>query len=255
MRRRRGRTRAWRGRAAVIVLAPVYEPGPRLPEFVAELRDAAPDVHVVVVDDGSGPASARVLDAARDLGCTVLRHGTNRGKGVALRTGFRHVARACPGHDVVCADADGQHGVADVLRVAGRVEETGVMVLGVRRFDGEVPVRSRAGNGLTRLLFRAATGRPVRDTQTGLRAYPHGLLDWLLTVPGERFEYEMNVLLYAVRAGKPIEQTTIATRYVADNASSHFGSFTDSVRIYLPLLRFAASALLAPTGLSRRPRR
>lgn len=240
---------------AVIVLIPAFEPGHSLVDVVRDIRGTQPGLGVVVVDDGSGPASARVLDAARDLGCTVLRHGTNRGKGVALRTGFRHVARACPGHDVVCADADGQHGVADVLRVAGRVEETGVMVLGVRRFDGEVPVRSRAGNGLTRLLFRAATGCPVRDTQTGLRAYPHGLLDWLLTVPGERFEYEMNVLLYAVRAGQPIEQTTIATRYVADNASSHFGSFTDSVRIYLPLLRFAASALLAPTGLSRRPRR
>ncbi|RGC69208.1 Undecaprenyl-phosphate 4-deoxy-4-formamido-L-arabinose transferase [Micromonospora sp. MW-13] len=239
----------------MIVLAPVYEPGSRLSEFVAALRDAAPGVHVVVVDDGSGPASARVLDAAGEFGCTVLRHATNRGKGVALKTGFRHVTRAYPGHDVVCADADGQHGVADVLRVAKRVEEAGVMVLGVRRFDGEVPVRSRAGNDLTRLLFRVATGCPVRDTQTGLRAYPHGLLDWLLTVPGERYEYEMNVLLYAARAGRPIEQATIATTYVGDNASSHFGSLTDSVRIYLPLLRFSASALLAATGISRRPRR
>ncbi|MFC5943184.1 glycosyltransferase family 2 protein [Micromonospora harpali] len=238
----------------MIVLVPVYEPGQRLPDLLGELRDAAPDVPVVVVDDGSSPASDPVLDAARRLGGDVLRHGSNRGKGTALKTGFRHVARAYPGHDVVCARADGQHRVADILRVARALADgdgDGAIVLGVRRFDGTVPLRSRIGNGVTGLLFRAATGVGVHDTQTGLRAYPRGLLDWLLAVPGERFEYEMNVLLHAARDGHPVRQTVVATTYLADNASSHFGALRDSARIYLPLLRFAASALLAPS----RPRR
>ncbi|MCM0678715.1 glycosyltransferase family 2 protein, partial [Micromonospora phytophila] len=206
---------------------------------------------VVVVDDGSDETAARVLDGARGLGCTVLRHGTNRGKGAALKTGFRHVAEAHPGRDVVCADADGQHRVADVLRVAEQVRVTGRTVLGVRRFDGAVPLRSRVGNQVTRLLFRAVTGRWVRDTQTGLRAYPAALLGWLESVPGERFEYEMNVLLQAARAGHPVDETVIATTYVDDNASSHFGSLTDSARVYWPLLRFAASSLLISTRARR----
>jgi hypothetical protein len=162
---------------------------------------------------------------------------------VALKTGFRYVEQAYPGRHVVCADADGQHHVADILRVAERTRVTGHTALGVRRFDGAVPLRSRVGNALTRLLFRAATGHPVQDTQTGLRAYPATLLGWLRTVPGERFEYEMNVLLMAARAGHPIDQITIATTYLDDNASSHFGWITDSVRIYRPLLRFAMAAL------------
>jgi glycosyltransferase involved in cell wall biosynthesis len=235
----------------MIVLVPAYQPGHPLLTLVTELRDAAPGTGVVVVDDGSAPASAQVLDAVRDLGCTVLRHATNRGKGAALKTGFRHVAAAHPGHDVVCADADGQHAVADILRVADHVRRTGRMTLGVRGFEGDVPLRSRFGNGVTRLLFRAATGHPVRDTQTGLRAYPAGLLDWLQSVPGERFEYEMNLLLHAARDGHPIDETVIATTYVDDNASSHFGPLTDSARIYGPLLRFAASSLLT-SARSRR---
>jgi glycosyltransferase involved in cell wall biosynthesis len=235
----------------MIVLAPVYPPGDRLLTLVTELRDAAPGIQVVVVDDGSSPASAPTLDAAVDLGCTVLRHGTNRGKGVALKTGFRHIARAHPGDHVVCADADGQHGVADILRLAEHARATGRMVLGVRGFDGSVPLRSRVGNTATRLLFRAATSRAVQDTQTGLRAYPGGLLDWLQSVPGERFEYEMNVLLHAVRAGYPIDEITIATTYLDDNASSHFGSLADSARVYWPLLRFAASSLLTSTRSGR----
>lgn len=163
---------------------------------------------------------------------------------MALKTGFRHIARAYPGDPVVCADPDGQHRVADVVHVADRLRSTGRTVLGVRRFDGAVPLRSRVGNAVTRLLFRAATGQPVRDTQTGLRAYPGHLLAWLQTVPGERFEYEMNLLLYAARAGHPTDEVVIATTYVDDNASSHFSSLSDSVRIYRPLLRFAALSLL-----------
>ncbi|MDG6103199.1 glycosyltransferase family 2 protein [Dactylosporangium aurantiacum] len=231
----------------MIILLPVYQPGHGLVTTVTALRDAAPGAHLVVVDDGSGPASAQVLRDAEDLGCTVLRHEANRGKGVALKTGFRHVATAHPGQAVVCADPDGQHRVADILRVAEHVEVSGRMVLGVRRFEGRVPLRSRFGNAVTRLLFRAATGRPVLDTQTGLRGYPAGLLDWLCRVPGERFEYEMTVLLRAAREGLPIEQTVIATTYLGDNGSSHFSSLKDSARVYRPLLRYA----LAPSTRSR----
>ncbi|GIJ56319.1 glycosyltransferase family 2 protein [Virgisporangium aurantiacum] len=228
----------------MIALLPVYRPSLHLPELAAELLRTGSTAGVVVVDDGSGSDSAEPLDAAEGLGCTVLRHATNRGKGIALKTGLRHIADAFPGEDAVSADADGQHSVADIERVGRRVGDTGRLVLGVRSFDTDVPLRSRFGNGLTRLLFRAATGRDVRDTQTGLRGYPAGLFPWLLAVPGEQFEYEMNVLLRGARDGHPVDQVDIATTYLADNASSHFGSLSDSVRIYRPLLRYA----LTPGG-------
>ena len=227
----------------MLFLLPVYEPGHGLVSTVVALSEARPRAHVVVVDDGSGPAAAGLLDRARELGCTVLRHETNRGKGAALKTGFRHIATAYPGRPVVCADPDGQHHLADILRVADHVEVAGQMVLGVRRFEGRVPLRSRFGNSVTRLLFRAATGRDVRDTQTGLRGYPADLLGRLCGIPGERFEYEMNVLLDAARAGLPINETVIATTYIGDNGSSHFSSLKDSARVYRPLLRYA----LAPS--------
>ncbi|MEU7954119.1 glycosyltransferase family 2 protein [Micromonospora chalcea] len=235
------------------MLVPVYRPGDRLPPLVTDLRAALPGARVLVVDDGSGPAAAGVLRAARDRGAEVLRRRVNRGKGVVLRTGFRYAATRHPGHDVTCVDADGQHRVEDVCRVAGRMRATGAMTLGVRRFDGEVPARSRFGNAATRVAFRLATGRDVRDTQTGLRAYPAGLLDWLVTVPGDRFEYEMDVLLRAVGAGLPVEQVDIATRYHADNAGSHFSALADSVRIYRPLVGFAAARLTGGAHPERIP--
>ncbi|HEY0000638.1 MAG TPA: glycosyltransferase family 2 protein [Actinoplanes sp.] len=224
----------------MLLLLPVYQPGAHLPALIDEIRAAVPDLPIVVVDDGSD--DTRVVDSL--TGCTVLKHRVNLGKGTALKTGLREAA-ALGGTDVVCADADGQHSVDDILRVAARCRETRRMVLGARRIDDQMPLRSRFGNTVTQALFRAATGREVQDTQTGLRAYPADLLDWLLAVPGEQFEYEMNVLLYAARDGHPIEQVEIATTYLEDNASSHFGSITDAVRVYRPLLRYATTRVFA----------
>lgn len=79
------------------------------------------------------------------------------------------------------------------------------LVLGARRFSGRVPLHSRIGNATIGAVFRLATGTSLVDTQTGLRGYPHRLLGWLLAVPGDRFEYELNVLLLASkeRLGNP----------------------------------------------------
>lgn len=235
--------------ATVIVLVPAFQPDTRLVTLVADLRAAGLDV--LVVDDGSGPDHAAVFAAAGRLGAHVLHHVTNRGKGQALRTGFAHVATTRPGTDVVCADCDGQHTVPDVLRVAARLRTTTdpehTLVLGTRRFTGHVPLRSRLGNTATRVLFRALTGTPVHDTQTGLRAYPAAMLPWLLTVPGDRFEYELQVLLSATRTGRHVVEQDIDTVYLEENASSHFRPVVDSVRVYVPLLTFAASSLTAFT--------
>jgi putative flippase GtrA len=120
--------------------------------------------------------------------------------------------------------------------------------LGQRHFSGgTVPRRSKWGNTATRWMFRLATGRLIQDTQTGLRGYPANLLPWLQTVPGERYEYELNILLHAADAGLIIENLSISTIYLEENKSSHFRPLIDSARIYGPLVKFAASSLTAFT--------
>ncbi|MFC8849828.1 MULTISPECIES: glycosyltransferase [unclassified Micromonospora] len=227
--------------ATAIVLVPAYEPDEKLLHLIRDL-----DRHrVVVVDDGSGPGYADLFARAAGLGAEVVTLPVNQGKGHALRTGFAHLRDHYPGRDVVCADSDGQHRPEDVRAVADRLAASGAdMVLGARRFTGDVPARSRFGNTATRLVFRAATGRTLRDTQTGLRGYPARMLGWLGTVGGDRFDYEVRLLLRAVREGLRIEEVGIATVYLAGNASSHFRPLRDSARIYRPLFAFAASSLL-----------
>lgn len=230
----------------MIILIPAYEPDQELISLVSNLRDADPWITIVVVDDGSGPAFQNVFDGVTRLGCHVLSYAVNSGKGHALKSGLSFILERFPGHDVVCADSDGQHAVADILAVGSRLRGvTASMVLGCRTFTGDVPARSRFGNTVTRWLFRLATGQGLPDTQTGLRGYRADMIPWLLTVPGQRYEYELNLLLEAKHAGYGIDTVEIATVYLDHNSGSHFRPVADSIRIYAPLLKFLGSSLSA----------
>lgn len=232
------------------VLVPAYRPGPALLQTLADLRIARPGWGLVVVDDGSGTAFESLFKDARTLGADVISLPHNRGKGAALKAGFAHIAATRPGSPVVCADADGQHALGDIVAIGSRLASDPLvrrLVLGTRTFDGHVPLRSRLGNDVTRWLFTAATRSRLTDTQTGLRGLPAGLLGWACGVPGERYEYELQMLLRAGRAGIALDPVPIATIYLDDNSSSHFRPIADSVRIYLPLLAFLASSLAAFT--------
>jgi len=227
----------------MLVLIPSYQPTRRLAEVVGEIR--AQGMDVLVVDDGSGPDYGPAFDAAVGAGAELLSYSGNRGKGRALKAGFAHVLATRGPTAVVTADSDGQHSARDIHRVAERLDGGSAIVLGSRRFAGTVPLRSRLGNAVSRRLFRLASGFGVRDTQTGLRGFPAETLAWLTGVRGERFEYELEVLLESRAAGIPVVEVDIETIYLERNASSHFRPIVDSARVMRPMLRFAASSLSA----------
>ncbi len=220
-----------------VALIPAYEPGRELPPLAAALREAG--LEVVVVDDGSGPRFDGIFGACEPF-ADVVRDSKNGGKGHALKVGFRRIVETVPvPFSVVTLDADGQHSVEDALKTLVAAEvHPGELVLGSRKFDGEVPLRSRFGNGVTRLVFRLMTGISVRDTQTGLRAFGSDMADFMLAIAGERYEYEMNVLLTCARDRVRMREIDIRTIYIDNNASSHFSTLKDSARIYKTILSF-----------------
>ena len=229
------------------VLIPAYQPDARLPRLILELHRADPSTKIVVVDDGSGQKFSDIFEAAATAGAHVISYENNRGKGYALREGFTWI-RDIAGDSqecVVTADADGQHTLNDIFRVGRTCTDTGTSVLGVREFVGHVPARSRIGNTATSALFWLATGWKLKDTQTGLRAFPVALLPELLEVQGDRYEYELRVLLHLAKFRQPITQISIETIYEAGNPTSHFRPLQDSARIWAPLLKFAASSGVA----------
>ncbi|SEM55899.1 bifunctional glycosyltransferase family 2/GtrA family protein [Paenibacillus sp. OV219] len=228
------------------VLIPAYEPDHRLLELIANLQRMDSSMHIVVVDDGSGEAYRDLFNIACAAGCTVLIHPTNQGKGLALKTGFHHLIEIGSTEGVVCADSDGQHLPSDIMRIIAAVDEhPNELILGCRYFTGKVPFRSRFGNSATRMVYTLTTGCRIQDTQTGLRGFSASMLDWLCQIPGERFEYEMNMLLAVQEEGIRMYEVPIDTIYLEQNKSSHFRPIADSVKVYAPIVKFCSSSVLS----------
>ena len=227
-----------------IILIPAYQPDERLVTLTEALQSR--DVRIFIVNDGSDASCAPVFQACAQH-ATILTHDVNRGKGAALKTGLACIRQTCqPPYAVVTADADGQHAPADVLRLLdAAAEQPEALILGSRKVGRDMPLRSRLGNAITRGVFRIVAGTRVSDTQTGLRACTDRAVSALLAVSGERYEYEMNVLLEWVRSGRTVRELAIETIYLDGNASSHFDAVRDSARIYREILRFSGAGLVS----------
>ncbi len=215
-----------------VVIIPSYEP---TANFIAYCRILAKEdiSAIVVVNDGS---DARFDPIFREIEAiekvTLIAYPDNRGKGSALKTAFQYCKEHfTDGTVYVTADSDGQHTVLDVMRVAKKTAASPVrtMVFGCRNFkEPQVPFHNRWGNTLTSLFFRLMHGAKCSDTQTGLRGFNHGLLEYLIGIDGERFEYEMNMLIRATKDRVKIAEITIETVYNEDGKASHFNVVRDS---------------------------
>jgi glycosyltransferase involved in cell wall biosynthesis len=231
-----------------VIVIPAYTTDGRLLKLVEELSVRGRR-RVLVVDDGSGAGSAAVFTALEGAAAVVLcRHSHNIGKGGALKTGFLEALRIWPEcAGIVTADADGQHSAADIAKICAVLERRqDSLILGTRDFNApHVPARSRWGNKFTTVVFRLVTGCFCPDTQTGLRGLPRALLPVFMKIPGQRYEYEMNMLLLAAKNKTPLVEVKIDTLYQDSNASSHFQVWRDSFRIYLVLVKFGVSSAIS----------
>jgi glycosyltransferase involved in cell wall biosynthesis len=233
---------------AITILIPALNPADSMLEVVDALVAANQVTHIILVDDGSSEVHQPLFKvAAARPKVTLLRHAVNLGKGAALRTGMNHFLCADgPDNVLVTADADGQHLPQDIIAVGAKAETCrDELVLGSRAFSGDVPLRSRFGNDLTRRIFRILIGPKVGDTQTGLRAIPRSLMPGLLRARSNGYEFELQMLIMAAQAKIDITQVPIQTVYIEDNKSSHFNPLKDSMRIYFVFIRFLSSSLTA----------
>lgn len=235
----------------VVILIPSLEPDDMMCRYVKELSEAGFE-KIVLVNDGSSKEYDRYFQEASNAAC-LLKHAVNQGKGRALKTGFHYVLNTYSKQEivgVVTADADGQHSVEDTVKVAVKLLKENSFVLGTRNFnEPQVPFKSRNGNKITTGVFRLLYGKLINDTQTGLRGIPYDYLEDCLKLPGERFEYEIHMLIDAVQKKIPITEVLIKTIYFNSNRATHFSAVKDSVRIYHVIfanfLKFSCSGLLS----------
>ncbi|MFA7189377.1 MAG: bifunctional glycosyltransferase family 2/GtrA family protein [Sphaerochaetaceae bacterium] len=220
------------------LIIPSYKPEEELLVLLDSLHDYSLGP-IIVVNDGSGHEYDPIFEKAKDK-AIILRHEENKGKGHALKTGFDYVLKEYPeALGVVTADSDGQHDASSIIEVVVALQNNcNSLVLGTRTFDSkDIPWKSRLGNKITIQIFKFASGVKINDTQTGLRGIPRLLMETMLDVKYDRFEFEMQMLFEATKEFKILE-VPIETIYDSAEAhKTHFNHFIDSIRIYNVILK------------------
>ena len=237
-----------------ILVVPAYRPSEALIDVVDSLKPIEDRIKVIVcVNDGSGSEYDNVFSKLSSYHkCHVLEHRINQGKGRALKTAFEYIINEFRSSKeaVITIDADGQHDVNSIIRVMDAYDGGNNLILGSRDFSktstGEkVPFKSRVGNGITKGVFKYLCGIKLMDTQTGLRLYPMAILEEMLSVVGEKYEYETNVLLNCKDKSIPVREVLIETIYEDNNSCSHFRPVADSILIYKVIIKYTLSSGLA----------
>ena len=221
----------------LVILIPAYEPTKDFIELLKKIKQNK--ITTIVVNDGSNSNYDEIFESASKY-AKVLKHEVNKGKGEALKTGIKYIDEVYKEkYIIITMDCDGQHTIKDALKLGEyAINNNNELISGKRLRDKKIPLRSKIGNSITRFIFRIITGIDIYDTQSGLRAFSNKLVPLMLDTPGDRYEYEMNVLLNCSKNKIKITEISIETIYIDNNSNSHFKTVKDSIKIYKKLLKF-----------------
>ncbi|MCX8032433.1 MAG: glycosyltransferase family 2 protein [Thermoleophilia bacterium] len=212
--------------AALLVVVPAHNEATRVGPVVKALV-AGHGLPVLVVDDGSSDNTAA---EAKEAGATVLSLQPNRGKGAALKAGFREaLGSEIQWAAIMTLDADGQHDPADVPNLVEAWRQTGAdLVIGFRDYRSMPPVR-RFTNTVSRLLLRSALGQWIPDNQSGFRLRSRRLAEAVLASPETGFAFEVEEIAICLGRGYNLAWVPVRTIYGEEKSDirpwSHFVGF------------------------------
>jgi glycosyltransferase involved in cell wall biosynthesis len=226
----------------VLVVIPAYNEAMSIATVVAEVTDAVPTAHILVVDDASTDATAEV---AREAGAEVVTNVFNLGVGGAMRVGFRY-ATAHGFRALVQVDGDGQHDPRDAERLLDALDDKPdpSVVIGARFAgdDGYVVPRLRrwAMRLLARYLSHVADVE-LTDVTSGFRAHNRAAIElFARTYPADYLADTVESLVIAVEAGGRIAQVPVMMRSRSGGSPSQNGR-----RSALYLARVALMLIIA----------
>lgn len=188
---------------------------------------------VVVVDDGSTDSTKELLKGLPS-DVHVVSYGKNRGKGHALKEGFRK-ALELGLRSVVTMDSDGQHFASDLPLFAEDYKKNGeALIVGSRFFlNPNMPQKNSFANKFSNFWFALQTGTRLPDTQTGYRLYPLRRMKGMAPVC-PRYEGELEILVRCAWRALPLRSISINVFYPSkEERVTHFRPTVDFVRISL----------------------
>ncbi|SFE14650.1 Glycosyltransferase involved in cell wall bisynthesis [Chitinophaga sp. CF118] len=214
----------------VAVLIPTYNNATTIGAVLKDVLSYT--THVIVVNDGSTDNTSEILDAFPQIQRVEYIH--NRGKGVALRRGFKFAVRQ--GYDyVITIDSDGQHFASDLPVFLNKLEtEKRAIIIGARNLHQEnMPGKSTSANKVSNFWFYVTTALKGPDTQSGYRLYPVYLLKKMFFLC-TKYEFEIEVLVRSSWRGIKVDWAPVGVYYPPpEERVSHFRPVWDVTRITL----------------------
>jgi glycosyltransferase involved in cell wall biosynthesis len=208
-----------------VAIIPCYNHEKHLEALLGNIYQQVPNWDIVLVDDGSTDDSS--LTAAH-MGCKVLRHPENLGKGAALWTGIQW--GLTQGEDwFLFLDADGQHSPEAIPWFLEAADAAGAtFVMGNRLHDvSAMPYHRRLSNWITSWILSRKTGQKMHDSQCGFRLIHRSCIEGFRPTT-RRYETETEILLYAARNGARFASVNIPTIYQGQRSS--IDNVRDTVR-------------------------
>lgn len=228
-----------------VVVIPVYNPDFDLLQKIRQIRQLGL-TDIVIVDDGSDPAYAGIFERLKVEGSYVFHHTVNIGFGAAIKTGIKKIREIIPDFTgYILVDDCFQNSAYDILRVSHAMNRNSKnIVLAARDYESkDVPIGKRIGFKIASLIFKYTKHIEYPDVLSGLRGFPAEIIDYLLMIPGVRFEYGINILSFISQQEMPVQIISIPVELSPEKTIASYQPFSDSVKIYRTIMRFAIASI------------
>ncbi|MDN5848669.1 MAG: glycosyltransferase family 2 protein [Nitrococcus sp.] len=219
-------------RAATLgIVLPAKNESGALPELLDRLRSVYPNSEILLIDDGSTDATARL---AREHGASVISRPYSMGNGAAIKAG----ARAVNAEIIISMDADGQHKPEDVEKLLAKLDEGYDMVVGARDHGSQASFWRGIANRLYNSLASLLVGHRIEDLTSGFRAVQAAKFREFLYLLPNGFSYPTTITMAFFRAGYSVAYVPVEARKRNGHAS-HIRPLRDGARFLLIIFKVA----------------
>jgi glycosyltransferase involved in cell wall biosynthesis len=229
----------------VLIAIPAYNEDANISSVVNRVRESLPEFDLLVVNDGSKDATAKVLGGLNVLTAT---HLCNLGYGRAIQTAIKY-ALACDYDLLITLDADGQHHPEQVQDIYNEsVKEGWDILIGSRhvkaRNYSHSPLGRRIGMQTFSFLVRIVAGRRVYDTTSGLKVIKRSAFEPLTL--WHFVDFHAEAIVYMMRLGYNVGEypITVSERTQGQSMYSILSHFKYPLKTFLMVLLGAVQATL-----------
>jgi glycosyltransferase involved in cell wall biosynthesis len=211
------------------IIIPAYNAENTIRSLISQIRHLKnPPDKIIVIDDGSKDDTVKI---ASQMGVEVIKQGVNRGKGAALKIGFRHFIKHSPCDYLLCMDADLQHPVSSIPDFLNYVKKYDCkLLIGNRKKSIKLmPLHRILSNVLTSFIISILTKQKIKDSQCGYRLIHRNILRKIKLYEND-FQLESEMILRVSDNNVKIYFIDIPTIY------NRQGSYINNIQVTLKFM-------------------